>query len=192
MNDKPIIITMLKPSLSNVMTIPLPKGYCMRSYRQGDRNTWIKLYSSLDEYYYVTAKDFDESFGNKYDLLEQGMFFLCYNNEEVGTITAWPQEDINGNKTSLLHWAGVNRNHRGKHLGSALVSYILTHMKKQGYESCVLSTNEKRLPALHMYFKFGFVPVLLNDKHSPITDQKESWYRVHRHISEQYKHKISF
>lgn len=192
MNEKPIIITMLKPSLNDIINSPLPKGYHIRNFKQGDRDIWIKLYNSLDEYYFVTAKDFDESFGTKYSLLEQGMFFLCYKDKEVGTITAWPEEDIDGKKTSRLHWAGVNKNHRGKHLGSALVSYILTHMKKQGCESCVLSTNEKRLPALHMYFKFGFVPVLLSDTQSPISDQKESWSRVCEHISHEYKDKISF
>jgi ribosomal protein S18 acetylase RimI-like enzyme len=191
-NNKIALINMLKTDMDNVIDSPLPNGYSFRLYKKGDRELWVDLYNRLDEHSEVTTKEFDESFGADHALLSKNMFFLCEGSKEIGTITAWPEDDIGGVKTLRLHWAGVDKDHRGLHLGSALMSFILKHMREQGCKACVLGTGEKRIEALNLYLKFGFLPVIYTDKYSPLEDQKESWLRVKQLIAEKHKDKITF
>ena len=190
MSSKTVVINMLKTDMDSIIDVPLPQGYSLRRYRQGDRQVWADMYDKLDDHYKVTTQVFDDSFGDDHELISRSMVFLCHEEKEIGTITAWPEENIGGVKTSRLHWAGINKDYRGRHLGAALVSYILKHMRDRGCKACVLGTNEKRIEALNMYFDFGFLPSVYTDKYSPLQDQKESWLRVKQIIRDEHKDKI--
>lgn len=192
MSTKTPIINMLKTDMDNIIDVPLPKGYTIRSYTKGDREKWAELYDSIDDYIDITPELFDRFFGDDHSLLSKSMFFLCFKGKEIGTVTDWPEDNIGGVKTGRLHWIGVDKSHRGKHLGAALVSFILKKMSERGCESCILGTGERRIAALNMYFEFGFLPYVYTDKHSPMQDQKESWKRVKQNIRSVQKDKIDF
>ena len=192
MSTKTPLINMLKTDMDNIADVPLPEGYSIRSYKEGDRQKWVELYDRLDDFIDVEPHHFDESFGDDQQLISRSVFFLCCDGVEVGTVADWPEDDIGGAVTGRLHWIGVDKAHRGKRLGSVLVSFILKKMRERGCESCVLGTGEQRIAALSMYFKFGFLPIVYTDKYSPIEDQKESWLRVKQKIRDEYKGSISF
>ena len=192
MSTKTPIINMLKTDMGNIIEIPLPKGYTMRNYKEGDKRKWVDLYNRIDDYIDIIPQHFDESFGDNHQLISKSMFFLCFKGKEIGTVTDWPEDDIGGAVTGRLHWIGVDKNHRGKHLGAALVSFILKKMRERGCESCILGTGERRIAALNMYFEFGFLPYVYTDKHSPMQDQKESWKRVKENIRSVHRDKIDF
>ena len=192
MSTKTPIINMLKTDMDNIIDVPLPKGYTMRSYAKGDKEKWAKLYDRIDDYIDITPELFERFFGDDHSLLSKSMFFLCFEGSKIGTVTGWPEADIGGAATGRLHWIGVDKNHRGKHLGAALVSFILKKMRERGCKQCVLGTGERRIAALNMYFKFGFLPYVYTDKYSPIQDQKESWKRVKKKIKDKYKSNIDF
>lgn len=175
MSEKQVLITMLKKNFDDILDYPFPQGYSMRSYAKGDKQLWVNLYNRLDEYSTVTAKEFEDSFGDDHENISKRMFFLCCDGKEIGTVTDWAEDDIDGIRTARVHWIGVESGHRGKNLGGAMLSFILKIMRENGNEQAVLGTMSERIAALNLYFKFGFEAAVISDKYSPMDDQAKTW-----------------
>lgn len=190
MSDQ-VLITMLKKGLDDILDYSFPQGYSMRSYAKGDKNMWIELYNQLDEYSTVTAKEFDESFGDDHEDIARRMFFLCYDDKEIGTITNWAEPDLDDIKTARVHWVGVQTGHRGKNLGGAMLSFILRIMKEQGNEQAILGTMNQRTAALSLYFKFGFEAAVISNQYSPMDDQRKVWRQLKNKMPAEYQKMIN-
>ena len=191
MSDKPVLITMIKKSLDDIIDVPFADGYTMRRYAKGDRDMWIALYDRLDEYYHVTPKDFDESYGDDRDEIGKYVYFLMHEGKEIGTVANWPEPDMNGQKTGRVRWLGVEDGHRGKHLGAAMLSFILQDMKQQGCTQSILGTMNRRVAALNLYFKFGFEAIVYTDQWSAIDDQSEAWSALKDTMPKEYQGMIN-
>lgn len=62
-------------------------------------------------------------------------------------------------KEGELRRMSVSRAARRLHVGSLLLTHLLTFAKAQGYEKCVLSTLSRMMPGRKLYEKHGFVLV---------------------------------
>ena len=191
MSDKPVLITMIQRSLDDIIDVPLPKGYALRRYTKGDKDMWIALYDRLDEYSHVTAKDFDESYGDDRDEIGKYVYFLTHGGKEIGTIANWPEPDMDGQKTGRVHWLGVEDGHRGKHLGASMLSFALQDMKRQGCTQSILGTMNGRVAAINLYFKFGFEAIVYTDRWSAKQDQREAWRALKDTMSKEYQGMIN-
>lgn len=159
----------------------------MRRYTKGDRDMWIALYDRLDEYSHVTAKDFDESYGEDRDEIGKYVYFLMHEGAEIGTVANWPEPDMDGQKTGRVHWLGVQDGHRGKNLGASMLSFVLQDMKRQGCTQSILGTMNGRLAALNLYFKFGFEAIVYTDRWSAIDDQRRAWGELIGEVPKEYQ-----
>lgn len=57
-----------------------------------------------------------------------------------------------------LGWIAVLPAYRGQGLGRTISIAVMNFMKQQGYERCFLRTDDRRLPAIQLYFRLGFEP----------------------------------
>ncbi len=161
---KNIPVSMIRENLDNIPYYPLPQNYTMHWYRPGDEEAWMRI-ERLAEKHFVIADDlFEREFGkNRHLLSERQCFINNAEGKEIGTATAWFDNDHNGKVYGLVHWVAIVPEEQGKGLGNSLMSIICNRLKELGYERALLNTSTLRVPAINLYLKFGFAPEIKND-----------------------------
>lgn len=111
----------------------------------------------LEEYFYVEKYD-EEILGNpeKYILSKGGyIFFLRSEDKIVGTFALMKVDAL----TYELSKMAVEKSFRGKGLGNQMLEFCLKFSKEQNLNTLILYSNRKLVNALHLYQKFGFKEV---------------------------------
>lgn len=86
------------------------------------------------------------------------------------TASAYRKERF-GPDTGYLHYLAVTPAHTGKGLGIALSVTVLHQFRAEGLKRAVLQTQDHRVPAINLYLRLGFRP-LLADADDVV---RESW-----------------
>ncbi len=138
--------------------LALPEGYSFSNYKtEADIQAWIDCCKNglvADDSDAETFKDRidDHDFVNK----ETDLFFLDFEGEHIGTITAVYHSDVNCGE---VHMVGIKTEFRGKGLGKYLNNVALKKLAAQGVDYIYLTTDEWRKGAVKSYLSSGFVPV---------------------------------
>ena len=141
-----------------IADLALPEGYSISNYKQvSDKMAWVEccknglLGDDADE---ATFDDCikDADFCN----LETDVFFLDYEGEHIGTVTAIYHPDKN---CGQVHMVGIKTDFRGKGLGKYLNNMAVKKLSAQGVDYIYLTTDEWRKGAVKSYLSAGFVPV---------------------------------
>ena len=139
------------------MDYTLPEHYTISGYRdEKDRAAWCEccrnglLADNAGESEYVSFIENIRCINQTEDV-----FFLDYNGEHIGTVTAYLDEKQIGH----IHMVGLRPEHRGKGLSKVLVRLALQHLEKKHPKIVELTTDEWRLAAIRSYLNEGFHPV---------------------------------
>ena len=175
-------IRMSRENLDNIPEYSLPAGYSIRWYQSGHEKQWHEIQLLADEYTRVTPDLFEEQFGTDAQLLCERQCFLCDREENIiGTATAWL--DNQGEKSpGRIHWVAIIPQEQGKGLAKPLLTIICKRLKELGHGKTYLTTQSVRIPAINLYAKFGFVPVIDFDH------DREIWQKLQKYI----KYPLSF
>ena len=73
-----------------------------------------------------------------------------------------------------MFFTAVLEEHRRLGLGAFVVSRLLEQFAREGLSDAILSTEEYRLPAIELYLKVGFRPLITGRAH----DERQRWERV--------------
>ncbi|MFV8340510.1 GNAT family N-acetyltransferase [Flavobacterium sp. LB3P21] len=87
------------------------------------------------------------------------IFYAKYNDEIVGTVSLIKID----NTTFELSKMAVTDGVQGLGIGKKLMLHCLAIAEAKGMEKLILYSNRKLLSAIHLYEKFGFVEVPLED-----------------------------
>ena len=112
--------------------------------------------------YFVVEPDDETVLGNpkKYIIDEGGhIFFAKFHNEIVGTF-AFMKE---GNDVFKLSKMAVSENHLGKNIGNIMMKFGLKKAKELQAKKVILYSNMILGAAIHLYKKYGFVEVPLEN-----------------------------
>lgn len=150
---------MIRPTLDDLPAWPLPTGYAVRPYRAGDIETWVALHRDAEPYLEVSREHFMAAFGAHLTALPDRMFFVySADGEDVGTVTAWWQDDWQGRGAwGQIHWVVVARAHQRRGLAKPMTMLALRRLAQE-HRRAMLSTNLRRLWALKSYLDCGFMP----------------------------------
>jgi len=163
-------VAMVRHNLDDIPNYDLPEPYKIRCYKPGDDQTWLGIEESAEKHFTVNDDLFDDQFGDNLELLSDRQFFICDGNgKEIGTATAWFNNNYSGLVYGLVHWVAIVPEEQGKGLAKPLMSTVCNRLKELDYERALLNTSTARVPAINLYLKFGFVPEIRNDK------DKEVW-----------------
>ena len=148
--------------LADVPDIPVPDGYVLRNFRNGDEAGLARVYcdSRLDkDTVEIVRRDIlgDPCFK------PERVFVLEFDGQLVGTASAWLAEDESD--AGYLHMVGVLSEHRGKRLGALLTCAALRYTRSEGFDTQRLLTDDWRTDAIHLYLKLGYYPLLADDSH---------------------------
>lgn len=166
-------LRMIRRNLDDLPEIELPSGYEIRTYRPGDEAAWAEIMNSGIGANW-TAEGCLEALISKPQFLPEGLFFAIHESKPVGSACAWRSSPDEW-KEGYLHMVCVLPEHRGKNLGYLLTLAVLHYFRDHGFQSCVLDTDDWRIPGIRSYLRLGFEPVYLDESH------KERWQKVFEH-----------
>ncbi len=165
--------------LDDKMTVPpLPEGYGLRTFRQGDESAWLRICRPEFGTHW-TAELLHRQILDKPWFKPERMFFVTYQGEPVGVAAAW-QISEEERETGWLHFIAVEPAQRGKGLGMALTMAVLRCLKDRGFRKCALSTDDFRWRAIKSYWAAGFRP----DKIQDDLDRRR-WSDIQRRLKQQ-------
>jgi len=165
MSDQPANtdVWMLHPDLGAVAPLPLPSGYQLHFYAEGDLDTWLHI-QAHDRFFVPTVETFAASMPGDTPLLASRVMFLVDpTGEAVGTVTAWINDSLTGWKIGQIHWVALVPAAQGQGLAKPMVGAACALLHERGYREACLETNTRRLPALNLYLALGFVPFVRSE-----------------------------
>jgi GNAT superfamily N-acetyltransferase len=138
-----------------------PPGYDLRLYRPGDAQQWVTIQQQADKFNEISPALFWRQFGDDEAMLAESQFYLQQpDGDVVGTATAWQAPWQNGDEIGLVHWVAILPGWQGRGLAKPLLSAVCRRFQTRGMGQAWLSTSLPRLPALNLYWHFGFRPVM--------------------------------
>ena len=138
-------------------TMPLPKGYTLRSYQHGDEKAWE--YIILEAFH--RSLSFEDKIKRDIYFRPERVLFICYMDDPVATACAW-HVPRTPEHTGYLYMVGALKAHQGQGLGYAVCRAALNQMVRDQKTSAVLFTDAFRLAAIKTYLRLGFEPSPLN------------------------------
>ncbi|MDO8316183.1 MAG: GNAT family N-acetyltransferase [Flavobacterium sp.] len=115
----------------------------------------------LKKYFKVEPKDEIVLSDPQGQIIDKGgmIFYAKYNDEIVGTVSLIKID----NTTFELSKMAVTDGVQGLGIGKKLMLHCLAIAEAKGMEKVILYSNRKLLSAIHLYEKFGFVEIPLED-----------------------------
>lgn len=115
----------------------------------------------LRTYFRVEPKDEKVLSDPQGEIIDKGgmIFYAKYKGEIVGTVSLIKINDT----TFELSKMAVTNGIQGLGIGNKLMEYCLALAKEKKIASLILYSNRGLLPAIHLYKKYGFVEVALEN-----------------------------
>ncbi len=161
-----VSICMVRRDLKKLPAADLPRGFHFRTFRRGDENVWAQVLTESGNFesFEAAAKRFTDEFSEHLDEMESRCFFVVHDDSgrEVGTATAWYNEDFQGENYGRLHWVGLRPEFHGRGLGKAIVARA-TRRLVESHAQAYLWTQSRRTKAVNIYLDFGFEPLFVSD-----------------------------
>ena len=158
--------------LTSPPAVTVPSGYGLRSYRPGDEPRFLAL------------MDLAGWPGWHEDLLRHslsrilpgGWFLAVHGSSGELVASAMALHNYSGQNPFQgdLGWVAADPAHRGHGLGRAVTAAATARLIAAGYTTICLGTEDWRIPALRLYLRLGYVPVL----HT--ADMPERWAAICR------------
>lgn len=154
-------IEMRRSDLDNILECGFPSEFYVKLFKPGCEKTWIDIQTQADIHGNFDMDRFRNAFINDYESLAKRQYYMfTRQSQPIGTATAWYANNKPDGNCGLVHWVGIRPEFQGRGLAKPLLTIVLTRMKQLGHRSASLRTATIRLPAINLYLKFGFVPVV--------------------------------
>ena len=156
-------LKMERPHLDDLPPLRVPEPYGIRSYRPNDEVLWTELVRvAMNSSWTVEACRKNMIAAPGFD--PEGLFFAVMDEKVVGTACAFHDEQ-NPPDRGTVHMVCVHPDHRGFGLGYWLSLAVLHRLRKRDFRSVQLLTDDERLPAVHIYLKLGFKPLMSHESY---------------------------
>ncbi|MHC4871545.1 MAG: GNAT family N-acetyltransferase [Planctomycetota bacterium] len=159
------VIYMERDNLSDISEYQLPEEYHFTWYREGDEAAWLDIHAEADKYNNCDLDLYRKSFGDDAEELSRRQ---CFINDSKGfkiaTASAWFENNYKDERWGRVHWVAVRPAYQGRGLAKPLLSEILLRLTALHEKKVYLTTQSVRIPAINMYLKYGFRPVINNNE----------------------------
>ena len=161
-----MLLAMRVKSLEDIPVYDLSERYGWRFYQPGDEQDWARMWASAEEC--DDVERLMESFRGSFhegEPMDERMIFLTDNGVPFGTATAWYTKEGGPDAAEgLLHWICVDQAHQGQGLSKVLISMVMRRARELGHKSAYLVTQTPCWVAIRMYNRFGFRPVIREER----------------------------
>ncbi|MBI2505419.1 MAG: GNAT family N-acetyltransferase [Candidatus Latescibacteria bacterium] len=149
----------------------VPAGYQLRPFQAGDEPGWMELLNANGELGEWSLERIAGILGGG---LKNQFFAVC-----GGQLTACAgvhDTQLEGAEYWEIGWVASHPQHRGKGLGVQVTAAALGAALELPRRPIVLRTDDFRLPAIKVYLKLGFVPLLDHPSYP------ERWRLIHSRL----------
>lgn len=151
---------MTRPRELPIAEHPLPGGFSLTFYQEGDEEAWAAIETAVDEFEHEeeAITYFNKTFAPYPEALKKRMIFITTESgKKVGTATAWWKETEDGTRYPLVHWVAIKPKYQGKGLSKPLTSKVLQVLQDlEDNSPMVLHTQTWSHIAIRLYERFGF------------------------------------
>ena len=152
---------MVRTNLDNVPEFVLPAGFVLRWYQPGDEADWLRIHLAADHYNEITPTLFHQQFSLDENLLrERQCYLLDPHGKVIGMAAAWFNNNFEGERCGRVHWVAILPEQQGKGLSRPIMTATCRRLRELGHDRAYLSTSTARLPAIRLYLRFGFEPLI--------------------------------
>jgi mycothiol synthase len=138
--------------------VHLPIGYSLRTYQPGDESRFLEIM------HLAGWTDFEEQKLRlwHYRTLPDGWFMAVHEQSHQIVATAMATHDHTWQVPFCgeVGWIATDPAHTSKGLGTAVVAAVTLRFLEMGYRTIHLYTEIFRLPAIKIYLRLGYVPLL--------------------------------
>lgn len=175
-------VDMLWDDLSEVPQYPLPEGYSMRLFVDGDADTWVTVEKAAEPFIQdMSRRIFDREFSNNLPaMLKRCYFLVSPDGRDVGTVTAWYDRMFAGKRWGRVHWVAIIPEFQGLKLCKPMLTVAMNRLRSLGHRRATLNTQLPRIAAIKNYLDFGFRPDVRTAR------AKSAW----RHLGEVLPHPL--
>jgi mycothiol synthase len=170
---------MWRPHLDDLPDLTVPDGYRLRTYRPGDERAWGEIMETAGgigrEW---TVEKVRQRIVSRPQFEPAGLFFATCDAEghrPVASACAWRGEEVG--ETGNVHMVCAMPAHRGQGLGRLVTLAVLHHLRRRGFKSADLTTDDFRLAAIKSYLGLGFVPAYRTDAER-LDDHEARWSAI--------------
>lgn len=118
-------------------------------------------YEWLEKYFKLEASDILSLSDPKTHIIDKGgfIYYASLNGEMIGTASLLKKsKDV-----FELGKMAVSSKAQGLGIGTLLLEHCIYMARKKGIKQLILYSNKKLLPAIHLYTKYGFKEIELED-----------------------------
>ncbi len=172
-------LIMIRENLKDIPDFSPPVDFALRWYRPGDEAHWLRIHLLADHGNRFTTDTFAKQFGLDASILTQCQCYLLDPGQIViGTGTAWFKDDFEGERIGRVHWVAIVPEFQGRGLSKPLMTAICRRLRELGHRRVYVTTSAARRPAIQLYRRFGFVPLIRNEA------DRAAWSRIQLSFSE--------
>jgi len=165
----PALMEMVWPEskLNERPTLSLSSGFRLRQYRPDDNMAHNKL---LDV---AGLSSFSPEYWEKH-ILPNGFFIIeeINSGKIVATCMASHHPTPRHPRAGNFGWLAADPQYKGKNLGYSVAAAVTSRLLAGGYSRIFLETHDFRLPAIKIYLKMGWVPLLYNK------EMEDRWKKI--------------
>ena len=170
--EKSTRLLMIHQDLESIPGFHVPAGFALRWYQPGDEASWFSIHKLADHHNQITPELFAGQFGSDSVLLAQRQCFLLGpSGQAIGTASAWFDDNFDGGRIGRVHWVALVPEYQGRKLSKSLMTAVCRRLRELGHARAYLTTLAARKPAIQLYLRFGFVPLLRNEIERAVWDQ---------------------
>ncbi|MDA0233182.1 MAG: GNAT family N-acetyltransferase [Chloroflexi bacterium] len=155
-------LEMVRPGGERLSVTAVPAEYSMRQYAEPDRASYWELFSGV----YGIHSRLDDL---RTAALPGGFFVIEHGRygNVVASAAAAKYSRAGHTDPGSLQWVMTDPAHTGNGLGTAVVAAATDRLSTEGYGRIYLSTDDWRLPAISIYLKLGWKPLLFLPEMEP-------------------------
>ena len=148
-------LEMVRPSRERVAVPPLPDGYTLRTFRDGDG----AAYNNLFRLGFAPEGTLDRT---RAHALPGGFLVVAHDasRELVASAVAFAPDSPRHPHDGGLGWLVTDPAHTRRGLGRSVVANVINRLLDERYAMPWLQTEDDRLPALALYLSLGWQPHL--------------------------------
>lgn len=168
-------LVMRRKDLEGLPPLACPAGVTVRSMLPGDEAAWDRILGAAFGWEKPQGR-FDALMRPDKPFLPERVFFALVDGVPMASASAWHRAGDPGETVGYLHYVGTQPGQVNRGLGTIVSLAALHKLRQEGRPWAMLNTDDFRIPAIFIYLRLGFRPLVTHESH------RTRWPEIFRNL----------